>query len=409
MKAPLVPQLAVRMPGPASHLPFVNLLRASLRPARLMIGLLAGILAASADAQEAERLAVGSRLERLTVGNQTFHQVEITAVNARTVVFRHAKGLASVLLRHLDEESQVRFGYDEAVAQEAEEHEVRALAEAQVRQQALLRAQARSRAHDLPSGFDELLRKMVNPPEVLPQVDLRPKLHEWSLGVKNQGRRPSCAVFAVVSALEYQNAVVFGEPEKLSEEYLIWAARQVTRRQPRPEAAAKLETDDEGFRLAEVVAALRAYGIPLQSAMPNTFGSRMSQISSPPSDIVEEARARQRVFIHPLLARDTDTLMAKLIHALNAEVPVPVGLRWPHPRTLRSGVIHQQSPIPGYAHAVTLVGYTSRSGRLDDVVFLFKNSYGPSWGQGGYGWVTAAYLRANLLDAVMLEVQRGNR
>jgi len=39
-------------------------------------------------------------------------------------------------------------------------------------------------------------------------------------------------------------------------------------------------------------------------------------------------------------------------------------------------------------HAVTLVGYKSATGRIEDAVFIFKNSYGVDWGQGGYGTAT---------------------
>jgi C1A family cysteine protease len=37
---------------------------------------------------------------------------------------------------------------------------------------------------------------------------------------------------------------------------------------------------------------------------------------------------------------------------------------------------------------------------------VFKNSYGPTWGEGGYGWVTCRYLQNYLLSAALLEVQR---
>ncbi|MEI6108231.1 MAG: C1 family peptidase, partial [Opitutae bacterium] len=56
-------------------------------------------------------------------------------------------------------------------------------------------------------------------------------------------------------------------------------------------------------------------------------------------------------------------------------------------------------------HAVTLVGYKSGTGRLEDAVFIFKNSWGADWGQGGYGMVTYGYLSQHLNDAVLLEVQ----
>ena len=61
--------------------------------------------------------------------------------------------------------------------------------------------------------------------------------------------------------------------------------------------------------------------------------------------------------------------------------------------------------MPGEGHAVTLVGYSSSTGRLEDTVFVFKNSWGPNWGQGGYGTVTYGYLNQHLAEAIVLEVQ----
>src|SRR5690606_32788328 len=138
---------------------------------------------------------------------------------------------------------------------------------------------------------------------------------------------------------------------------------------------------------------------------PNTLGVRMDRIPDPPADVVEEAQTRRRVYIHLMAAsRDRASQVEAMTHALNAGVPVVIGIRWPHYRTIRGGVLSEQRPIPDYARAITLVGYTCRSGRPEDLVFIFKNSYGARWGQGGYGRVTRRYLVENLLDAVLLEV-----
>jgi hypothetical protein len=257
-----------------------------------------------------------------------------------------------------------------------------------------------------------MLQKFGQPATAQAEVDLRPKIFQLELGVKNQGRRPSCAIFAVVCALEFQNAELAGHVEKFSEEYLIWAVRKTVQRLPVPGAAptddaSSKEDKDEGFSLSEVVAALRAYGIPLQASMPNTFGRKIEAIEDPPPAIIQEARSHQRVFVHLVPGRDATTRINNIVQALNAGVPVPVGMGWPNYRTLRSGYLSGQKPMPDGGHAVTLVGYKSLTGRIEDAVFIFKNSYGVDWGQGGYGTVTYKYLTNNLHDAVLLEVQPG--
>ena len=377
------------------------------RFARLLVLLLLwplSSLAAEAQAPDA-RIGPGSRLDSLTVGSTTYHAVQVRSVNAHTLVFLHTGGLASIRLRDLSPELQARFRYDPAAdaAQEA------AAAAAQV---AAVHA-VKSPAAAGKSKYEALLQQFGQPAAVQSEVDLRARFFELELGVKSQGRRPSCAIFAIVSALEYQNAELVGHAEKLSEEYLTWAVRRVVQRSSAPAGGDADPNDspedrDEGFSLAEVVAAVRAYGIPLQSSMPNTFGSKMAAIAEPPKDVVAEARNHQRVFIEPLPGRDSATQLNNIVHALNAGIPVPIGLSWPNYRTLRGGFLDGQKPLAGVGHAVTLVGYKSASGRIEDAVFIFKNSYGPDWGQGGYGTATYKYLSNNLHDAILLEVQKGN-
>jgi C1A family cysteine protease len=88
-------------------------------------------------------------------------------------------------------------------------------------------------------------------------------------------------------------------------------------------------------------------------------------------------------------------------------MPVPIGLGWPNYRALRNGYLSGQKPMDGQYHAVTLVGYKSSSGRIEDTVFIFKNSYGPEWGQGGYGTATYSYLNNYMDEAILLEVHAG--
>jgi hypothetical protein len=347
----------------------------------------------------------GTKIESITIGSVTYRNVQVRSVNARTVMFTHASGMASIHLRDLSPEWQARFRYDPA-AEAAAEEAARAAPPAPAVRQPKPAAPAKGL-----SKFEALLLQFGQPATVQSEVDLRPKFFKLELGVKNQGLRPSCAVFAIVSALEFQNAELTGKVEKFSEEYLIWAVRKTVRRLPAatittpPDPNGK-EFQDEGFTLTEVVAALRAYGIPLQSSMPNTFGSNINDIEDPSPAIVQEARNHQRVFVQPLPGRDRATLVNNIVHTLNAGLPVAVGMNWPDARVV-NGYLSAQKPSADSGHAVTLVGYKSPDGQLESTYFIYKNSWGPRWGQGGYGTVTYGYLSKYLTDAVLLEVQAG--
>lgn len=385
-----------------------------MRHPRLALALLATTLLLAGPVSGGVAPGVGTRLDSLAVGAKTFEEVTVRSVTPRSITFTHRGGMASALLRELAPDLQEKFGYDAAADQQAEARlaEQREAAAARERQRSDLRSLQREQS--LADRYERLLQEIGAPPMVHREVDLRPRFRELGLGVKDQGRRPSCSVFAVVSALEYQNARLAGRPEKLSEEYLLWALRRSTRRVELARANTDVltsevdeTTGDAGFTLPETVGALRAFGIPLQEAMPNTFGVGMHAIADPSEELIAQARSRRKFFIHFISPRDTEAQLACLVNALNAEVPVPIGVRWPHETTVRTGYLSQQKPVRDSAHAVTLVGYRCDTGQLKDAVFIFKNSYGPQWGQAGYGLATFGYLKENLLGAILLEVQRG--
>ncbi|HVT71528.1 MAG TPA: C1 family peptidase [Lacunisphaera sp.] len=343
----------------------------------------------------------GTAIDSLPAGGTTYQHVVVRSVNARTIMFTHDGGMASVHLRDLPPEWQARFHYDAAADTAADEalRSPPAVAAPTPARRPVGLAAAKAGA-----AFDALMQSFGQPADIMEKVDLRQAFFTFDLWVKDQGHRPSCAVFAIVSALEFQNARAVGKGQKFSEEYLLWAVRKMLRRLPAPGALAVGNDDyDEGFTLAEAVDALRAYGIPLQASMPNTFGTKIDAIEDPSADIVREAREHKRVFLHALPGRDGPTRVNNLILALNAGMPVPVGMLWPNVY-LPHGYISTQKPTPNAGHAVTIVGYLSPTRKLEDTTFIFKNSWGPRWGQGGYGTVSYSYLVDNLTDGVLLEL-----
>jgi hypothetical protein len=368
----------------------------------------------SADQIVPGSLGVGATFETLQVGSATiYRQVKVRSVNARTLMISHAGGLASVRLQDLSPQLQAAFGYDPVAAASSEA----ALRSAQIEreQRRAKEAGPKSETRKAPvtnSGFEDLLQKFGQAPEIRRAVDLRPKFQELALNVKNQGARPSCAVFAVVSALEYQNAQLTGQAERFSEEYLIWATcRTLNRAVPVTGEPNATETEaedfdgaDVGFALSEVVTALRAYGIPPQTRLPYAFGKSMT-VSDPPQEIVDEARNRRRVSVFPLPGHTQDTRLANLVQALNSGVPVAVGMGWPPSRSIRTGYLTTQRPREDGGHAVTLVGYENKTGAIRDTVFIFKNSWGMRWGAAGYGFVTYEYLMNNLAETALLDIE----
>ena len=377
-------------------------------PAALVLTLATLLLAPAGPARAETPVPVppgqGVSLGTLHVGTITYHQVTLLSVNARTIVIRHSGGMASIRLRDLPGELQSRFGYSPAAESAADEALQRANTEnAKPRKQDSSAAVQRAKPN---SKIDDLLLHIGQKPELRSEIDLRPRFRQLDLGVKDQGRRPSCAVFAVVSALEFENAELVGQAERFSEEYLLWATRKTLNREARPEMEPSPDDADEGFSLEEVLFALRAYGIPPLAAMPNAGYRKMTAIPEPSPELIGRARTHRRVSVHQLSGHDAVTRIDKIILALNSGVPVVIGLRWPNYHTIRAGILSEQTPLTSGAHAVTLVGYASSAGQIEDATFVFKNSYGPSWGEAGYGRVTYRYLQKHLLDAALIEVQQ---
>ncbi|MBK9991826.1 MAG: C1 family peptidase [Verrucomicrobia bacterium] len=358
------------------------------------------------------KIAAGTQLASLKVGPTVYTNVLIRSVTARSAMVTYDGGMKSILLRDLSPELQQRFGYN-AEADRAQEATAKAgHAAAEKQQQARLETLRKNRAAAYSSvqsisKIDQLLRSFGQAPEIAEEVDLRPRFNELGLWVKDQGHRPSCSVFAIVSALEFQNAETNGNTERFSEEYLYWATSKSLNRQP-PDALfgtgdGSENQSDVGFSLVEVATALRTYGIPLQDKVPNLYAGKV--MASPPTEIIEEARISGRTSVHAIPGHSGGTLATNIIHALNLGIPVPVGIRWPDTRVWRIQFLDSQRVDMRYSHAVTIVGYRCKSGKIEDTVFLFKNSWGPRWGQGGYGTASFGYLSKNLHSAVVLEMQ----
>ncbi len=350
-------------------------------------------------------LHASDRYESLKVGNRIFRNVTVRSVNATSLVILHSGGLSQVELKDLSADLQTEYNYDAELAERRRDELQRDIQQRAVSSKRTPQRKSVSKESDVSA----ILRAFGQEPELRERVDLRPKFNELDLAVRSQGRRPSCAVFAVVSALEYQNAVQTGKPEKLSEEYLIWATMKTLGRYDISDAwsaSEKSNDGDAGFYLTEVVQALRAYGVPLREKMPYSVVGHLMNDVDPSAELIRSARSRAKIGYYKIPGRTKQSLIANLLHPLNAGIPVVIGMAWPHYKTLmRNPTLSQQKPREGYAHAVTIVGYKCPTGKKEDLTFIFRNSWGRKWGTAGYGFIKFGYLEKHLYDAVILETQ----
>ncbi|NBB79123.1 MAG: hypothetical protein GVY36_06695 [Verrucomicrobia bacterium] len=349
--------------------------------------------------------------ESWTVGERVFQDVEVREVKPDTVVFLHRGGLSSLPLATLPDALQDRFGYDADKARAYREAQAEKIAAARKQSEArkqALKKQAKSAHPAKENRLEQVLSQLNEPLFLAKKVDLRDRFREHGLHPRNQGRRPSCSIFAVSSALGFALAEN-GYSGQLSEEYLLWSTLEYLKRHPAevnsmPSDGA--EPGDAGFSLMSVVQAAQWYGAALQSEMPNRLGGRYAELKAPPESLIERSRERRLLRAARLTGKDREQRINYIIKVLNAGWPVSIGTRWPSAYVLRrTPLIDRQEPLPDYAHAITLVGYTTKSNDLDSCLFIFRNSWGVRWGIAGHGLISRDYLLEHLVDAIVIDVE----
>jgi hypothetical protein len=337
-------------------------------------------------------------IPELHVGQDVYYDVKVTQVTPLTLVFIHRHGIASVALTDLPADLQTRFGYDPA----------KAAAE-------LARRQAENSAHKVAANLapgdkgppalnaQQILQRFGQPPKIFQEVNMQPRFDHLGVGVKNQGPRPSCAVFAIVSAMEYECAPLDGPAPEYSEEYLIWATLKTLGKTGLAVPKNQESTLDMGFALTEVAEALRAYGMATAAELPYHFVLTDPHLQEPSEDVIASAKKRTPVDGYYITGREPRMQISNIVQVINAGVPVIIGLNWPEQKDFSDNVLLDDQPgLEKAGHAVLLVSYRNKTGKLEDMEFLFKNSYGVQWGDRGYGVVTYKYLLNNLHDALFL-------
>ncbi len=240
------------------------------------------------------------------------------------------------------------------------------------------------------------------------EVDLRPEFNRLGLYTEVQGARPSCAVFALTGALEYQIGLLpatgagnLPKARRLSEDFLLWGTLQESRsfRSRHTEIA-----DSPGFSFQEVCLAISHRGLAWQDEQPNTFAPGLGNLAEPSVELQKKAPGRWEVKSYFLNSSDPEKFLTQTVLLLNAGVPVAIGLDWPDEATLVHAPVLNAQPAGGGAHGVLLVGYWDKS-KDRERRLVFRNSYGPRWGRAGYGFMSPEYFRKHVRTGLFLTVQ----
>jgi hypothetical protein len=200
-------------------------------------------------------------------------------------------------------------------------------------------------------------------------IDLR-----QMLGVaRDQGKRPTCLVFAVSAAHEASRS----STDYLSTEFLFFTGAQRSHRDPR-----------RGLSTTAVREALSSDGQPVETAWPYQADSPIpSSWKVPP--ISEPAYKATATFMVRSVAEVRDVLgngkPVLLIVSVTTAMYTPDS----------NGIIRRgpNDSVTAGRHALLAIG----SGHLDDDEYiLVRNSWGLRWGDQGHGWLPDSYLLQQL-------------
>ena len=229
-------------------------------------------------------------------------------------------------------------------------------------------------------------------------VDLAPEFAKLGLTPLQQGARDDCSLFAVTALAEFELAKSTPDDVKrLSEEFLIWAAH----------SASATKAGDQAM-FYEAVHGLNADGICTTKLMP--YAKARDARNKPSNEAMTDARTRgERWRILWIKRWDVKSglsagELSAVKQALSHGHPVACGLRWP--KKLDGFEILNVLPAKDVedGHSIAFTGYEDDPKKPGGGVLYFRNSYGPKWGNRGYGVMSYAYAEAYGNDAVWVQL-----
>jgi len=221
-----------------------------------------------------------------------------------------------------------------------------------------------------------------------PSVDLSGQCSS----VKDQGMFGSCTAFSAVGNMEYiykkyDSSIV--KPEDIfSERFTYYTTR---------EAMGVSPTEDSGAFLRDTFKTLVKKGSCLEASCPYYPRDNRTLSEKPSGAAYKEAMAYQ-VLSYARIPENENALVA-LKSALSEGYVVSAGFScYDNFYSSVNGVIHVPAGNYVGGHAILIVGYDEEKQLLK-----FKNSWSPSWGDKGYGYLPYAFLTSgDLYDMWMV-------
>lgn len=226
-------------------------------------------------------------------------------------------------------------------------------------------------------------------------------LREWCSPVQYQGRYNTCTAHVTAGMVELLESKAHGTYVPASRLFLYQVARRILG-----------ESGDPGVYLRQMMGTVALVGVPPEKYCPylDTSIDHDPRLDDQP-DAFLYAVARDfggaRYFRLDEVGSSPEQILNRMRACLTASLPSSLGFTL-YMSSLRAASESGQVPMPQAdekpvgSHAVLVVGYDDDKEIGGDGVettkgaLLFKNSWGESWGQEGYGWLPYEYVARSL-------------
>ncbi len=231
-------------------------------------------------------------------------------------------------------------------------------------------------------------------------TDLRPLFEKFGIPVYSQGSRGTCSIFVITSLLEFEFARATGTFVRFSPEYLNWAANMFNGDQI------------DGSTFEQAVGGAKNYGICKEELMPYQ-PNYTAPVPSYAAKTDAETRMKyiEDVWIRPLKPQVgmTEEELAEIKRQISAGHPVAVGCRFYYEEDSNGIMVvpscSPDDPIFG-GHSIFFVGFHDNDTSGKTGYFILKNSWGPSFGHVGYGYMPYEYARKYCGDSVVIHLKK---